>query len=77
MLSDNTHKNCRRRWKNVESSFISFILIARMTVQCHFAPSVMLPKFKEKTVLGFLARSVYMTNSVILDLLSDLQSYLM
>lgn len=60
----------------MESSFISFILIARMTVQCHFAPRVILPKFKEKAILGFLAKSESLTNSVMLDLHSDLQSYL-
>lgn len=60
----------------MESSFISCILIARINVKYHFVPSVMLPKFKERNIHGFLTRSKSLTHSVTLDLLSDLQSYL-
>lgn len=60
----------------MESSYISFILIAGINVKYHFVPTVTLPKFKERNIHAFLTRSESLTHSVTLDLLSDLQSYL-
>lgn len=49
--SENIPKNCSRGWQNVESSFIPFTLIARMTVKYHFSPRVLLPKKWRKPFL--------------------------